>query len=345
MRVSKRHYQGGDDMISIESIRKAKTCEDIFVNDKNKNRLIYKELAKKYHPDVCSDINAAEDFAKINELYNQAIEKINKGIWFEKDILLIENINGKKYKLKYLKKYDFELGCFYIGTHHLIYIINRQNKKFLDNALTVLKNLRYADLKMEQEFKRYFPNIVDTFELKTGDFCLVLKKDPTDFLLSDLIDFYKNKGEELEDKHCAWVISRLSNIACFLKYNGLVHNGISINNCLISPEYHTIMLLGGWWYCVPNGEKLIGTQKSVYDVMPIKEKSEKISTYKTDLESIKQIGRQLNRNYPKPFDNWVNQAASDDAFKEFEEWNKVLYDSYGERKFIVLDISEKDIYK
>ena len=331
-------------MISIEMIRNAKSCEDIFVNDKDKTRTIFKELAKKYHPDICKDKNAVSDFAKINDLYKEAIDKIEKGIWFEKDVLLLESKDGKKYKLKYLKKHSFELGFFYIGRQHLIYVLEHKNKKFLDNALNVLKNLKYADGQMEKEFKRYFPNIVDTFELKTGEYCLVLKKENTDFLLSDLIDFYKNKGQELEDKHCAWVISRLNNIACFLKFNGLVHNGISLNNCFVSPKYHTIMLLGGWWYCVPNGEKLIGTQKSVYDVMPIKEKSEKISTYKTDLECIKQIGRQLNKKYPKPFDNWVNKATSGDAFEEFEEWNNVLYDSYGERKFIVLDISEKDIY-
>jgi len=181
--------------------------------------------------------------------------------------------------------------------------------------------------------------------LKTGEYCLVLKKEAGDYLLSDLDGFYKNQGKELGDRHCAWVVSRLSNIACFLKYNNLVHNGISMTNCFISPKYHTIMLFGGWWYCVPNGEKMIGTQKSVYDVMPVKEKSEKISTYKTDLECVKQIGRQLNKNLPKPFEMWVNKATSGDAFKEFESWNKALDDSYGERKFIVLDISEKDIYK
>lgn len=332
-------------MVSIEQIEKAVSCEDIFVNDKEKTKTIFKELAKKYHPDVSSERNSDVYFAKINELYKEALEKIEKGIWFEKDVLLLESINGKKYKLKYLRKHSFELGFFYIGRQHLIYVLDRKNKKFLDNALNVLRNLKYADAKMEKEFKRYFPQIVDTFELKTGEYCLVLKKDSTDFLLSDFVDFYKNQNKVVEDKHCAWIISRLNNIACFLKYNHLVHNGISLTNCFISPKYHTIMLLGGWWYCVPEGEKLIGTQKSVYDVMPVKEKSEKISTYKTDLECVKQIGRQLNKNVPKPFENWINKAASNDAFKEFDEWNKVLYDSYGERKFIVLEISEKDIYK
>ena len=332
-------------MISIEQIENAVSCEDLFVNDKDKTKSIFKELAKKYHPDVSKDKNSNQYFAKITELYNEALEKIDKGIWFEKDVLILENIKGKRYKLKYLKKHSFELGFFYVGRQHIIYVLERKNKKYLDNALNVLKSLKYADASMEKEFKRYFPQVVDTFELKTGEYCLVLKKDETDFLLSDFLEYYNNQGKELDPKHCAWVVSRLSNICCFLKYNHLVHNGISLANCFISPKYHTIMLFGGWWYCVSEGEKLIGTQKSVYDVMPVKEKSEKISTYQTDLECVKQIGRQLNKSLPKPFENWVNKAASKDAFKEFDSWNQALYDSFGERKFIVLNISEKDIYK
>ena len=332
-------------MFDINRIENAVSCEDIFENDKEKVRSLYRELAKKYHPDVSTDKNSAVYFAKITELYNEALEKIDKGIWFEKDVLILENIKGKKYKLKYLKKHSFELGFFYVGRQHIIYVLERKNKKYLDNALNVLKSLKYADASMEKEFKRYFPEVVDNFELKTGEYCLVLKKDSTDFLLSDFLEYYSNQGKELDVKHCAWVVSRLSNICCFLKYNHLVHNGISLINCFISPKYHTIMLFGGWWYCVPEGEKLIGTQKSVYDVMPVKEKSEKISTYQTDLECVKQIGRQLNKNLPKPFENWVNKAATKDAFKEFDSWNQALYDSFGERKFIVLDISEKDIYK
>ena len=332
-------------MIDIDAIRKAECCEDIFENDKDKIRALYRELAKKYHPDVCKSLSSEIDFAKINELYKEALDKVEKGIWFEKDVLLLESIKGQKYKLKYLKKHSFELGFFYIGRQHLIYVLDNKNKKYLDNALNVLKNLKYANADMEKEFKRYFPQVVDNFKLNTGEYCLVLKKEETDFLLSDFVDFYISQNKELDPKHCAWVISRLSNIACFLKYNGIVHNGISLTNCFISPKYHTIMLFGGWWYCVPEGDKLIGTQKSVYDVMPIKEKSEKISTYQTDLECIKQIGRQLNKSLPKPFENWVNKAASKDAFQEFDSWNKVLDASFGERKFIVLEVSEKDIYK
>ena len=331
-------------MLTIQDLECAATCEDIFVNNENQTKKIYREFAKKYHPDVYKEQDMTVLFSKLNDLYEKALEKISKGIWEEKDVLLLECANGKKYKLKYLCESDFELGKCYVSRNHLIYIIQESKKKFFDNALKVITDLRFADSEMEKEFKRYLPNIENHYQLKDGSYCLVISKTDDIFPLSNLLEYYKNKGELLDPKHCAWVISRLNNLVCFLEFNDLVHNGLSIDNLFVSPKFHTICLYGGWWYSVPKGEKMIGTQKVIFDLMPVKEKADKIATFKTDIECVRAIGRSLNKNVPKPMLDWLEKGSSDNAFKEFESWNKVLTDSFGERKFVVLDISEKDIY-
>lgn len=332
-------------MVSLDTILQAVTCEEIFINDKKATKSLYRELAKKYHPDVYKGANAEENFRHINELYEEAMAKIDKGIWNEKDVLSLESELGKKYKLKYLKDKSFVLGKVYIGRTHVIYLLDSKNQKYYDNALTQLRHLRYANSSMEKEFKRYFPNIVTNFRTKTGEYCIVLKKDVTDYPLEEFLEYYKKQGKVVDSKHTAWIMSRFLNIACFFKYNNIVHNGLSLSNCFISPKYHTIMVFGGWWYVVPVGEKMIGTQKSIFDLMPVKEKAEKIATYKTDLESIRSIGRTLNfTDLPDPLRKWLNQASSENAIEEFDNWNKVLLDSFGERKFIELNISEKDIF-
>lgn len=332
--------------LTVEQILSAKSCEEIFVNDKSKSKELYRELARKFHPDVYKGPSSSEVFTKINELYGEATSKLEKGIWNEKDVLLIEDLKGKKRKLKYLRAYDFELGKFYIARSHIIYILKSSAKKYLDNAVKVLGNLTYADSQMEKEFKRYFPEIVENFEMKTGEFCLVLKKDKDVFLLEDLDTFYKKQGKKIDPKHLAWIVSRLMNLACFLKFNNLVHNGISMNNCFVSPSQHTIMLYGGWWYCVPVGEKMIGTQKQIFDLMPVKEKAEKVASYKTDLESVRHIGRTMNQvDVPKPFYEWLSKASGTNAMKEFDSWNKALLDSFGKRAFVELDVTEKNIYE
>lgn len=328
-------------MKSVEDILKINSCEELFVNDINKTRDIFRDLAKTYHPDVCTSFDSTKLFAKINTLYAEAQTKIEKGIWFEKDVLILKSKQGKKYNLKYMGKHSFELGFFYIGRRFIAYIIDKKHKIFYDNAINNIESLKYANIEMEKEFKRYFPTIKETFECDNGDYVLVLEKTEDVYLLED---FY-NCRKDLDPKHTAWIVSRLCNIACFLQYNNIVHNGISLSNCFISPQYHTIMIYGGWWYTVKNNEKMIGTQKCIYDIMPVKEKSLKISSFKTDLESIKQIGRLFeNDNTPIEIKNWVKNASLENAIAEFEAWNIVLDKCWGKRTFIKLNVTEKEIY-
>ena len=148
----------------------------------------------------------------------------------------------------------------------------------------------------------------------------------------------------------------MHNICCFLKYNNIVHNGININNCFISPEHHAILLLGGWWYATKAEDKMIGTTKEIFDIMPILSKNNKKSSAITDLESIKLLGRTLNgynnprtfmkeTDIPKPIAEFLIGGSGADAYKEFQTWDTVLDKGYGVRKFIPLSVTKKQIYK
>ena len=57
---------------------------------------------------------------------------------------------------------------------------------------------------------------------------------------------------------------------------------------------------------------MLGVPSAVYDIMPIKAKSEKLSDIITDLESAKLIGRQLSdiSSLPKPFQSFLNSGSA-----------------------------------
>ena len=143
------------------------------------------------------------------------------------------------------------------------------------------------------------------------------------------------------------MICRLCNLCCYFGYHGIAHNGLTVENCFISPQYHTLMPFGGWWYARPMGEKLLGVSKAVYDIMPVKAKSEKVAVYQTDLESMKLIGRKLlgSGNAPQPLLDFLNSGSSPDPMKEFQKWGKTLDAAYGKRQFIEMPVSKTDIYK
>ena len=331
------------DVNNPNAILAAKMCGDLFTNDSVKAKKEFKVLAQMYHPDRNKSKQAEEVFKKIKELYNTAKGMIESGKWAESDCIEFDTKDGKRKKLKFIKECKFELGVQYISSSIITYVLEAQNKKYFDNAIKRIGSLGYEHDAMEKEFSRYFPEFIETFETEEGKWVLVIKKTKDLIRLQDLLDFYKGN---INDRHVAWMMSRLSNICCFIEYNGITHNGISLENCFVSPEYHSIALLGGWWYCVGRGEKMFGTQKQIYDIMGPLTKTNKIGSVTTDLESVKLIGRTLlgKTQAPDSFRNWLNSGSSGIARNEYTKWSQALDRAYGERRFIKLEATEQEVY-
>ncbi len=334
-------------MIDINDAHKilaSDKCGDLFSNNADKAKEEFRALVKLYHPDRNKDSIAEEVFQKINELYNKAVKMLEDGIWEESNsIRFIEKATGIGRTLNFLKECNFELGVQYISSTKMTYVLDEKNKKYYDNCLDRISKLRYDNTEMEKEFSKYFPKLVANFQTTDGKYVIVMEKTSDVFRLRDILDYYKG---EMPDRHVAWIMSRLCNISCYLNHIGVSHNGISLENCFISPQYHSVLVLGGWWYCVDQDEKMIGTQKQIYDMMSPIAKTNKIGSIVTDLESIKLIGRTLlgKAKVPDDFNKWVNSGSSKSPSKEYEKWDKALTGAYGARKFVKMEIEEKDIY-
>lgn len=331
-------------MTTAEKILSAKKCGDLFSKaDKDTVVFEYRKLAKEFHPDICSLQNAEEIFKRLSTLYEEALELLSKGQWQVSNMVSIRDVNGKTYRGRYLKSFGFELGTAYVADFSVTYILGGKNKRFFENAIEQISALRYANSDMEKEFSRYMPKIKHQFETRDGKYCLILDKTPDVFFLSDILEYY---GGSIPDRHAAWIISRLCNLCCYFDYLGIAHNGLKLQNCFISPEFHTVLPLGGWWYAKQDGDKMIGVPKAIYDIMPVKAKSEKTSSKRTDLEAAKLIGRQIidKSSAPKPMLDFLFSGTST-AIGEFEKWNKALDTSYCKRQFVEMKIGKLDIYK
>lgn len=328
--------------VTAQDILNAKNCWAIFTKDAAAIKQTYRALAKRYHPDVTH--GGPEVLQQLNIHYERALHLINNGLTIE----VTHKQSKRVVKNTYLTEKIFELGKVYIGQTKLIYLI--KEGKYYHNMLKNITNLTYMTPDMEAEFSRCLPKIIDNFETTTGEWCVILEKTADVYSLEDLL---KQQNGRLDPKHVAWVISRLLNISCYLKTQGKVHNGLSITNCFVSPEFHTILPLGGWWYMTEVGAPMLGTQKSIYDVMTIHTKATRIADYTTDMESIRLIAKQLlgdtllitpDANIPAAVVKWLKQGSTDDAMREFSEWNQVLLEAWGVRKFIPLEVKEEDIY-
>jgi len=309
----------------------------------------FKKLAIIAHPDKGGNTDL---MTKLNEFYQLALESIGvvNAISSVKELMLTP-LKGKSITYKYRETIDFELGKVLIGRNHITYLVDKAHKDLYNNAMVRIKSIKYPTKELEEINSKFMPTIRNAYE--TNDW-YVLELHKTDDV--HRLGLLKSFLDKLDIKHTAWVTTRLSNITSILEFNGLVHNGINIDNCFVSPQFHSIILNGGWWYCTKQGEKMIGTVTDVYGIMDVDTKANKISTNKTDLDSIKDIGRKLNGgsiiytesnkdNLPKAIANWFNKASMKSSIDEYNSWEKAMMEGFGQRKFITLNISEDDMYK
>jgi hypothetical protein len=333
---------------TAEQILNMKTVGELFTNDKSLIKTEYINLCKQWHPDVNTSKEANDVMVKITLLYTKALDLINENKWEGLNFIKLSCTNNKAYELKYLIQHDFELGTLYIGNNTVTYLIKEQYKDFYDNYKYITSHFKYANDKMRTEFEKYVPKILESFKTNDGQYGLIISKSSDLLLLKDVLNYFDNK---ISDRHVAWILSTLYNLTCFINYNNLSQNGITLDNYYISPTFHSGVLIGGWWYSVPLNNKMLGMSKEIYNIIPPKTKEFKTGNITTDLESIRLIGRKLlgndfkfNPDIPKAFIEWLMIGSSNTALEEYQKWNKTLTNAYGKRTFVKLSLSAEMLY-
>lgn len=332
-----------------EEILKISKPGDLFTQDESGCKYQYRKFAKYFHPDGTN--SDEEVFEHITKLYNEALSLLEKKEWKKSNYLELKSDNGKTLQICYLTQIIFELGSAYVCRNHVIYVLDSNKEKYYLNYINRVNSIQYANDEMKNIFQKQIPDIQTYGKLSSGEYYIVIRKTKDVYPLGYVLSYF----EEIPGKHLAWIISRLSSLCCFLEYNNLVQNGLDINSCFVSLKYHSIILLGGWWYTTKIKGSLIGTTREIFDLMPVKAKTEKIADKATDLESVKHIGRQLLKasthqkiqqktNIPTPIKDFLIRGSGSEAIDEMRVWDSALDNAYGVRTFIALDITEKQIY-
>jgi hypothetical protein len=192
-------------------------------------------------------------------------------------------------------------------------------------------------------------------ELVTVDkFFLIIEKPTNTILLKDALDHF---GGKLEDRTMAWMMSRLYNIGCYLKWAKLAHNDIALDTVFVEPANHAAYLLGGWWFTSTIGQKLVAVPGSLIRHAPSSLMKNKVGDSQFDMELIRLIGRQLlgdpngtklqlDKTLPRPLVDWLRTVSTGDSFKDFAKWKGPILDSsFGKRTFHEMKVSAEEIYK
>ncbi len=333
-------------MLSAEEILNIPITDPgrLFPHDPTVMEATYHKLAQRWHPDKPGGSN--EVFAHIAVLHDAA----KHGLW-GKFLAIVEAKTGKQYTLKYLVSHPFELGDVYICKTFVGWHIKKEYENLVLSGLKSIGSIRFPDNRMKEQHQRYLPFIERTIETADG-YLVLMRKTEDVILLSDLI---KHLGR-MPPKHMAWIVSSLLNILSFYEVIGLTHNGLDVNTVFVSPANHAAFPLGGWWYALKAKGKLKYLSPTAFLVAPTEVLLKKISDARIDLATVRAIARtaigdptgahlQNTDDIPKSLANWLRLPPPTSAIKDYENWGKVLTESWGPRKFLKLDVDINSIYK
>lgn len=289
-------------------------------------------------------------------LLNQEWKEQNQeNFWVEacREELLRED--GETIGITYLTKRKTDISTMYVARHNVIFVFDSKYAYYSQRYQEMVSKLDYPTPEMERELAQYMPKLVTSCRLADGSSFVAIEKKEGVYPLKML--------GILLDRHVAWVMSRLENLCCLLDYNSIVLNSITLDNLFVDPANHQIYLYGGWWFAGFQGAENQGASEAVKPYLERTQNSlwhtEKVkkarNQFKTDLESIRLVAANLlgypNRNellcntlLPGPFRNFLLSGPEENARADFKKWDQVLIESYGERKFIPLSMTEEEIY-
>lgn len=290
-----------------------------------------------------------EQFQKIFDvLLNQEGEQnLKEGFWVEscQEELLRED--GETITIEYLVKQNVDICTMYVAKRHVIYVFEKAMEPYAQRYKDMIGKIEYPSPDMEKELRNYVPKLVTECKLADGSMFLAIAKEEEVYPLRML--------GTLLDRHVAWIISRMENLCCLLSYNDMVLNGFIEDNLFVDPKNHQIYLYGGWWFAGFHGSETAGASKAILPLLRKTNNQVSRNSVQTDLEALRMIATHLLGYADKEalkqdsilapaFRRFLLNAPKGNAIEDFAEWDKVLEKSFGERKFIPLEITKEEIY-
>lgn len=299
---------------------------------------VYRNLAKRWHPDRPK--GDAQVFQHIHSLHKE----------MQGRRLVFRAKSGKMHELLFRRRHKFELGEVFVGINIVAFYVEKKYEDLMLRGIRQMNSIRYPDDDMQRDLSRFFPReegMVEIDDTHLEGFMLIVKKTADVVMLHHLID---HLGGAVDPKHVAWIMSSLLNLACFMSITGLVHNGLTTDSVFVSPKHHAAFMLGGWWYAARAGATIAMLPPAVHAVAPEKALKTKTADPRTDLESIRAIGRACIGSHsaisalPRPYANFLRLPAAESAIDDYTKWQQVLLDSYGKRRFLELALTSADLY-
>lgn len=338
----------------FEQVESAKTPADLFT-DPDRARSTYRRLARIIHPDTNkNDPRAHEAFEKLGLLwdeYNGVSRKPRhaagpantpKGLIFE----------SKRYTFfvgDIVKRADYAniYPAEYIdGTVHRYGALklprSPKNNDLIENEVKMLKLLKEG---VPERYQMFHPTTIDTFihrdkVTNKQRRAVVTNALPKFVSLQEVLDAYPNG---IHPRHVAWITRRLWVALDVAHKAGVVHGAVFPENIMIHPEDHSVVLIN-WSYARPVGEQLKAVvpryrDEGWYGLSLNKKLDHRIDVKLAAKTMEAMLGNQDAKSF-RAFFKGCQVASTPDAGSLFAEFEELLTQVYGERKYVPFNMPQ-----
>lgn len=317
-----------------------------------------RSLISKWHPDRnAGSEESTKVFKHLKHLKEKALEQIGLNTWKGKGSIMFLAEDRKMFRMQFSLMHEFELGKMYIGHTKVIYVLNNEYEDFFRNAIVSIKRIHYPSTKFKEEFPKFLPDIHHIMWNTSIGHVLVMNKTKDVVLLKDLLDYFPER--KLPVKHVAWICNSILNTMCFLNHIDINLNAISTSTVFVSPQYHSSVLMNGWWYATKCGGKLVALPSDVLEVLTSKSLlKEKLSTSENNLIALRalaleclgdssKVGSKFLKDdtVPKEFLGWLRSSPFKSPIDDYIALEEALHKAWGKRTFIDLPVDISKIYQ
>lgn len=315
----------------------------------------FRRLANIWHPDHSSDPKAADVFAHLTVLKAAALRASCRGKPDRASLQEREyrTPDGKAYRFRYASLRQGPLGDVLAGRTHAVYEFGAGFEDIAAAEKARVDGFRFADAAMRNEMERFLPRQASLLDLGGGRRACVLPKAENSVLLADLI---AHSGGRIDPVHVAWIVSGILNVGCYLHWSQASHGAIGMETVLVSPETHSVCLLGGWGFATAYGQRPAALPEKTTSTVPRLALRGETADARVDLHLVRATAQEalgcpgggglaLDGRVPDAMRQWLVLPPEENAWKDYSSWNDCLERSFGKRRFVEMGVKASDIYR
>ncbi len=334
-------------MTNKEKILAATKGNEIFGNNAKRAKIVYRRLARSVHPDMFSEQSEKEEAEQVFKKLSVLWEAYTRGSTVASPGS--SPARAKKNSVKTSKR-EYQLGsgiaadpffkrfeATYDDGHAIANILITSDPGNNDLAENYVENIRTLVKEVPEEYKGFYPEIVETFQhVSDGASRVGIVQTFHEGLVpfSKILERYP---DGIGGRDVAWIFRRMLIAVGNAHDAGFIHGGINLDSLFIQPEQHGVVL-GDWQYSVAKGEKLVAVPANWKSDYPDNYLAGDPVSESIDIMMCGKVAERLLRNEPsaKRMRNFLKVVSKENAFtaqRLFGEFDILIRGMYGEPKF------------